>query len=201
MDLKISVYGCEEISALLLKLPGELQDKYGARGLKAAAEITVMAVKSRMPSATGLAKESIGYSNVRFYRTSGVLFTAIEPRKGFKRIVTTNFARTGSATKTRIRSRRTSSVTADLGRVQDPRKYMHLIEGGRKAVAPTSAKALHSALDPQNRFFMHAASVAAHPVMGPARDAVAGAAKVAIEIELEKGIVEWNARNQTSPSA
>ena len=85
MDVSLKVCGCEEISAALMKLPPELQDKYGARGLAAAAEITTMAVKSRTPVDTGLAQQSIGESPVKFYRTSGTLFTAIGPQKGFRR--------------------------------------------------------------------------------------------------------------------
>jgi hypothetical protein len=178
---------CEEVANLLKQLPQQLQDKYGARALQASAAITVMAVKGRMPSATGLAKESIGATQVKFYRSSGTLFTAIEPLKGFRRIVTAT-----ASGKTRIRSRKTTTTTAAFSRVQDPRKYMHLIEGGRKAVSAKAGSALHSALDPQNRFFMHAGPVAAHPIFGPAVASVTDAARIMVEVELEKGITEFN---------
>jgi hypothetical protein len=195
MDLTIKVSGCEEISAALLKLPAELQDKYAQRGLEAAADLAVMAVKSRLPHATGLAQQSIGHSRVKFYRGSGTLFIAVEAQKGFKRIITAT-----AAGKTTIHSRRTTSATADLGRVQDPRKYMHLIEKGRKAVVPTKKRAMHPALDPEGRFFAHAKQVTAHPVFQPARDAVERATVILIETELNRGVAEWNARNTASPS-
>lgn len=160
MDISISVSGCDEISALLKQLPSDLMEKWGRRGLLAAAEITVMAVQGKMPIDTGTAFESIAPTRIKLYPASGTLFTAVEPKKGFKR----------------------------YGRY--PRKYMHLIEGGRKALVPTNKKAMHPALG--EKFFTKAAAVAPHPVFQPARDSVMGAAKVAIEIELEKGIAEFN---------
>jgi hypothetical protein len=195
MDLMIKVSGCEEISAALKKLPEDLQVKYGELGLKRAAEMAVMAVKSRMPIATGLAKKSIGISRIKHYPQSGTLFVAVEPQKGFRRIVSLN-----PGLKVKIHSRKTQSVFAELGRIQNPQKYMHIIEMGRRAVAPTKKRALHSALDVENRFFMRAKAVLPHPVFQPARDAVEGATKIAIEIELNKGVEEWNAR-QTASSA
>lgn len=193
MDLTLDVRGCDEVSQLLKQLPDKLRDKYGVQGLAAAAEITAMAVRSRMPTATGLAKESIGHSPVKIYRSSGTLFTAIEPGKNVRRIVTAS-----ASGKNRIRSRRTTSASAAFGRVQDPRRYMHLIESGRKEVTPEHAKALHSALDVQNRYFARASAVAPHPVFAPARDAVEGAAKIAIENELNRGIEEFNRTQNAS---
>lgn len=189
MDLTLSVRGCDEVARLLAKLPDELQDRHGKRGLEAAAEVTVQAVKGRMPVATGLAKRSIGRSPVKIYRGTGTLFTAVEPRKGSRRVVT--LTRRGG---TRIRARKLQAVPENAtGRVQNPRKYMHLIESGRKAIVPTNAKALHPALSP-NVFFRRAGPVAGHPVFQPARDAAEGAAKELIQAELERGVAQWNAR-------
>jgi len=70
MDLTIRT-NCEEISLLLKQLPSNLQDKYGARGLEAAAKITAAAVRNLVPVATGLARQSIGNTRVKFYRNSG----------------------------------------------------------------------------------------------------------------------------------
>ncbi len=195
MDLTLSVRGCNEIAALLAKLPEELQYRHGKRGLEAAAEVTVSAVKGRMPVATGLAKASIGRSPVRVYRQSGTLFTAVEPRKGFRRVIT--LTRRGG---TRIRGRKMEEVPKNAtGRVQNPRKYMHLIEGGRKAIVPVNRKALHPALSP-NAFFRRAGPAAGHPVFQPARDASEGAAKDVILAELERGVADWNSRNAAPAS-
>jgi hypothetical protein len=130
---------------------------------------------------------------VKYYPGSGTLFAAVEPRPGYRRIVTA-----GQSGKARIRGRKTTRASAAFGRVQNPRKYLHLIEGGRRAVAPVKAKALHSALDPQNRFFARAAAVAPHPVFGPARDAVERASQIAIELELQKGFEEFNRMQNAS---
>jgi len=75
----------------------------------------------------------------------------------------------------------------------EPRKYFHLIERGRKALAPIKGKVLVSnAGDADERFFTHAKAVAGHPVFGPARDATAQSAVIAMEVELAKGVAEFN---------
>jgi hypothetical protein len=194
LEFAISVKGCDEVSAALRQLPPDLQDKYGKRALQAAAEITVMAVRGRMPSATGLARESIGFGRVHTYRESGTLFVAIEPQKGFERIVTAEEAvGFAGSIRRRVLPRSKQSASAAFGRVQNPRKYMHLIERGRQAVHAKPGSALHSALDVENRFFTRAKGVTAHPVFGPARESVRDACRVMIEVELNRGVAEWNA--------
>jgi hypothetical protein len=178
LDLDLKVFGCEEIAAALLKLPPEWQDKYGARGLAASAEITVMAIRGQMRGmATGLARASIGATPVKFYRGVGTLFTAVGPRKGFRRNV--------------------SAPGGGLSRIQDPRRYFHFMETGRRAVSPSKKRALHSALDPQNRFFAHAKGVTGHPILKPARDSVVEAGRIAIENEINKGVAEWEAAHSS----
>lgn len=190
MDLRISVTGCDEVARLLRALPDELREKYGRQGLKAAAEITVAAVQARIPGGgTGLARASIGFSPIKFYRHSGTLFTAIEPRKGYRRIIAIS-----STGRRRIFGKKVLEVKAEAGRVQDPRRYLHIIERGRRAVRPIRARALHSALDPENRFFMHAQATSPHPVFAPAAAAVDAACRIAVETELQKGVDEFNRR-------
>ena len=192
MDLRLET-NCDDVAKLLKQLPTDLRNKYGVRGLESAAQIVVMAVTNLVPVATGLLRQSIGATRVKFYSTSGTLFTSIEPLKGFKRIVTAT-----ASGQTRIRGRRTTSVNATFGRVQNPRQYMHIIESGRDPVMAPPGGILHSALDPQNRFFSHAKGVGPHPVFGPAAQSVEGAVRVAVEIELEKGIEEFNQREVAS---
>jgi len=196
MELKISIRGIEETIESLRALPDHLRVKYGKTGMEKGADLVTSAVKERMPVASGLARESIGHSPIKVYDTSGTLFTAIEAQKGFNRIITAHpFFRNKE-----IHDSKTTSVSAALARVQNPRKYMHLIEGGRQAVIPTNKKALHSALDTENRFFMHAKSVMPHPVFEPAFDATEIPVVAAVENELRKGIEAFNQTNNTMSS-
>ena len=175
VDFKISVTGCDEVAAALAKLPDRLQDKYGARGLAAAAEVTATAIRARVPINTGLLMDSIGATRVKFYRQSGTLFSAVGPRKGFRRTV---------------QNPSKASLT------MDPRRYFHLLETGRKDVSPIDARALHPALS--DSFFGHAKGVTGHAILQPARDSVADGARTMILIELEKGVDEWNAQNSAA---
>ena len=167
--------GTEELAKMLRSLPDRLAEKYGKAALRAAARITTGAVQSRMPVDTGLARESVGASRLRHYKESGTLFIAVEVRKNFRREVTV-----GGRTM-----------------IRNPRKYMHLIEGGRRAVRPVNKRALHAAFNDESRFIARAKAVSPHPVFGPAKLASRAAAEAAVVRTIERGVEKYNKSLQT----
>ncbi len=165
--------GIEQLESALLRMPDEIAIRVGRNAMRAGARILVEAVKSRMPVDTGTARESIDYTRVKHYPTSGTLFLAVEPKKGLK-------------------------VETPHG-TRYPRKYMHLIERGRREVAPKSARAMRAFVGVP-RYFMKARAVTGHPVFQPAFAASRTAAEQAVIAEVELGLKNYEAKLKTQKS-
>jgi hypothetical protein len=186
MGISIEIKGVEELSKLLSQLPYEMREKHVRAAMVEASQYTVMAIKGRVPKDTGTLYASIQASRVKYYPSSGVLFCAIEPKSGFSRSFS---AMPSSSGKTRRLSKKKATATAGAVK-RNPRKYLHIIESGRKAVVPVTAKALHPAMS--SRFFARASAVAGRPIFGPVASQMAPAFKVAVTYAVEKAVAEFN---------
>jgi hypothetical protein len=190
MNTSLTITGCDEIATALVKFPDDLRIKYGERALRDSAnQLVAPKIQSLTPKSTGLAAASIGANPLRRYPSSGTLFIATQPRKGFRRVVVPT-VRAGVAEIGTFLSKKQSAGFAGgaASRVQDPRKYFRFIQKGRQAVTPIKAAALHSALTGQ--FFMHAKKAEGHPVFEEAYDAIARPAQIYVENELNRGVAE-----------
>jgi len=102
------------------------------------AKLLADAMRGQAPAESGLLRKAIGASTVKRYPS--VLLVTAEVRRGFRRAVTAS--RTG---RLRIRSRAYGKANPESAKFRSPRKYVHLVVGGRKAVSIRSAKVLYSA--------------------------------------------------------
>jgi hypothetical protein len=184
MAIDCEVKGIEEVTKLLMQLPDNMREKHTKNAIKEATSSIVSVIKARVPKNTGTLAASIQASRVKYYPASGTLFCAIEPKSGFTR----TFPATVITSK-----RGGGRVSAEMKR--NPRKYLHLVEGGRRAVTTVGKKALH----PANAYWFSrsAASVSGRPIFGPVASAMAQAFRITIENELTKAVAAFNATNNS----
>lgn len=191
MAIDLQITGLEEVTRLLRAFPDSAREKYTKRAMKEAAEFIASALRYRVPKDTGTLRDSIKVGRVRYYASSGTMFVAVEPKSGFVR----TFARKQIPQKTRRLSSKSSRGWNDAPVRRNPRKYLHLIEGGRDAVATYGHK-LHPALG--DKFFTHAKSVTGRPVFGPVAQQMSVPFFIAIENALNKAAAEFNATTTTT---
>jgi len=183
-EFTINFTGDLDVLRRLEALPARAQQRVLKPLMREGARQIAAAAKSEAPARTGLLATSLGPSKLRTY--SGTqLFVAVGVRRGFRRAI----HRTARGT-LRYRSKKATAAAGPDAQIANPVKYLHLVTGGRKAVAAAARKSLYSAME--GRFFGRSVAAAApNPFMTRMFDSVAGSvvanitARAAVLIEAE----------------
>jgi HK97 gp10 family phage protein len=178
--VRARVAGVEELVKSLDELGRTVRNRILRKALGKGSRIIVQRARQLVQTQTGLLKKSLGVV-MRTYRSSGVVLAAIGPRTGFKQTATVGGVQV----------------------VQNPAKYAHLVELGRRGVAIRSKKVLYGG----GRFWGKRVSPAfAHPFLRQAldgtRDQVSATVADTISAEIEKEAAKAAAKtaNLKSPA-
>lgn len=122
--------GGQEFAYGLNQFRDAVKKKIVRFGVAAMARVVVKPAKALAPRDSGLLKRSIGVGRIKTY-PSGVIFVAVEPRKGHEQMV----QRKVFGTATYSEGWKGKVVHLTRNQFANPRKYAHLVELG---VAPHS---------------------------------------------------------------
>jgi len=183
MSLKLE--GAGELIRELENLPGKIVRRVMRNALRKAGGFFADAAQSRVPSETGLLRQSIGLSKPKWYASSGTMFVAAGPRRGYRRAVSR------TARGLRFLGPRASEAAEKLGAsIRNPVHYAHLVEGGRKSFIGHFGRAT----------FVNPA-VPARPFMARAFAATKAAMEITLRSELAAGIEREGGGRMTSSKA
>lgn len=162
---KAKIDGLDQVFARLAGMKRRVKNTILRKAMRRSAALVLKAAKTNLVAKdTGLLRKSLG-SNVKAYRSNGVVVAIIGPRKGFRQQVTRKDG---------------ASVMAD------PVKYAHLVEKGRVEVV--SEKSVLS--DGTVVFGRRVKAVPPRPFLGPAleknRDAIRKVVADTVTEELAK---------------
>jgi hypothetical protein len=200
--LQIIITGADRMIRTLEGLPAAVERRVLRNALRAAARPMREAAKGTAPKMSGLLGASIGLGPVHWYASSGTMYVAVGARSGFARQV-------GEVSRKRAFGVRTSRMEI-LGkggkssgmvlssRKQNPRKYAHLAERGRKGVEAKSGKALY--LYQYGAFLRRVGPAAGTHFMAKAFAATQGAMRQILETQILSG-VEREANSLSGSSA
>lgn len=182
----------DEVTPALARISERMRAKILLRAVAAGAAPVLEDMRANAPQESGLLKKSIKMRQ-RVYKGGLMRVAVIGPAKGFKQVVTVQ--RSGKKAG-RIKATRAKGAVAraaagrPMAIFRDPVKYAHLVEGGRKAVRPKTAKVLYSAL--HNIFFPKKGvrAVAARPFVARAVARRRQASLAAIREKLASGLKE-----------
>lgn len=132
----MKIVGLDRFRKSLLALEKKIRNKVTKAGVKAALKPVIQAVKQEVPADTGSLKKSIGEKS-KSYRGGTVQTAMVGARVGFKREIIRTVSKRG---KQKIKTKRTKLGATKRREVRDPAKYLHLAEGGRKAVKAQGGK-------------------------------------------------------------
>jgi hypothetical protein len=181
-ELEIRLIGDESVMRMLDELPGATQAQVIRPAMRDAMRTIGNALRSEAPEETGLLKRALGATPVKTYRN--VLFATAGVRRGFRQAVTHN---------AKGRVRLTRKTPDQEGMYRNPTKYLHLVEGGRKALSVATAKALYSAQS--GKFFGKRVQAAKpQPFVGRTFDRIADAVVVDVSETVAQGVVDAAAR-------
>jgi HK97 gp10 family phage protein len=168
LNMKADIKGVEEAARSLNRLEKAVRNKVKRKALTKGSQVVNKQIKQNAPTDSKLLRKSLAYK-VRTYRQSGVMVSYIGPRLGFREMV--------------------------RGKPRDPRYYAHIVERGRKAVAPKKKSVLKfTAQDGRVVFGRKVRAVAGTRFMnrawvtssGPAQDAMIHEIKTGLEQEAGK---------------
>ena len=183
-EVQIKLVGDEAVMRMLNDLPQTAQMQVLRPAMRQAMTSITSALRSEAPMETGLLKRAMGATPVKTYRN--VLFATAGARRGFERAVE-------PGKKGGVRLVRPSPHFLIRGMYRDPTKYLHIVEGGRKAVSAINVKSLYSAQS--GRFFGKSVAAARpQPFVEKTFDRVANSVVVVISDSVAQGVVDAAAR-------
>lgn len=163
--VKFDVRGLPEVKAAFEGVKAGVQNRVLKAALRKVASTANKTAKSGVTGRrTGQLKRSVGLV-YRAYRKGGGFAFVVGPRKGFK------------------------VINPETGKNVDPVFYAHLVEGGRRAVAPVNKRVLATGAKGRGAIIgKTAAAVAGEPFVGPARARAATEVKARVPGEVAKGV-------------
>jgi hypothetical protein len=154
IKFNVNLTGTPAVQKMFSDLPAATQTRVLKPLVKRAGTMLAPALKAAAPRGSGLLAASMGVSTLKTYRSSTV-FLAVGARRGFRRAVSVSVR----GKKRFLSSKKSEASTLP---VQNPAKYLHLVTGGRKAVAASRTSILYSAIA-KRAFGRTAAAVPANP--------------------------------------
>jgi hypothetical protein len=188
--MRITLTGDRELRRMFDELPAAAQNRVLRLAIRDGGKQMADAVEAAAPQESGLLKRAIGASTLRQYG-GNKLFIAAGVRRGFKSAVFLGMK--GKATgRLRLASKR-GNTPGRIGQYQtsgerDPVKYLHLVTGGRKAVAARNVKVLYSS---QTERFLgpSVAAVSPNDFVARAFESAQNSVSAAITARVESGIL------------
>lgn len=184
-----TVKGSEALQKTLLAAgPRKLRPAARAAAGKAG-RIVAKEAKARTASRTGTLKKAMGSKVAARKKTPGAV-AIVGPRRDSEKAIARSVAAVAAGKRKRSIRRRFARAVAYMGRQikVDPVKYAHLLEFGRKAVAPTKKKAL--SFTDRTGVFRRAKAAAAKPFLGPAYRAAEQRVRDAVELKLREAVAK-----------
>jgi hypothetical protein len=181
--VSLKLTGQEKMFATLEALPKAVELRILRNAMRKALKPMEAGARGGVPRFSGLLERSIGVGRPKWYAHSGVMYLAVGPRSGFKKSVGYVEGSRGGRYKV-LRSAKQKATAKDQ-RIQNPIKYAHLVEGGRRAVAATG-KALY--FYGMGLFRPRAASVAGRHFMARAWASASSAALSIMQAEIAVGV-------------
>lgn len=171
LDIKIN--GLDQLLATLKDVELAVKTKIVRRAMRHAGQIVLNAARSRVPTETGLLKQSLAIK-YKYYPTSATAVAIVGPRTKFRRMV-----------------QRSSRVVKKYRILSNPSNYAHLVEFGTRphALGRGSDRVRRSGRNGPQRGRMHPGAVA-KPFIGPALASSRSAAIQAMTTELAKNIIQ-----------
>ena len=182
-----TVNGSDELRRQLLSLaPKKLRPAARSAAAKAG-RVVAKEAKARVSTRTGATKKAIGSKVAARKKTPGYV-AIVGPRRDSDAAIARSVAAVAAGKRKKAVRRRFARLAKYHGRQikVDPVKYAHLIEFGRKAVAPKKKKALSFTDRPG--VFRRVKAAAPKPFLGPAYRASEQRVRDVVELTLAEAV-------------